>query len=266
MQFSSLLKPFKAFAKMFIFPSGKIVTILRGPLKGCRYAVGENAKWSHIFGDWEPFTQTLFQKYLKPGNVVYDLGANTGMHSLLFSKLVGQEGKVYSFEPVPLNVREIQSLIHLNEVTNIHIVEKAISDTVGQAHFDLATDNWVGHLKKADAKLEGPSITVEVTTLDTLLEGGEIAAPDFIKIDIEGAESAALEGFSKSIQKHRPIFIIDMHNPDQDLKVVQFLMQRGYRVFIFDPKVRRQKPVPISMPDVWFGNHKIANTVLALPS
>jgi FkbM family methyltransferase len=62
------------------------------------------------------------------GQVVYDVGANTGIHSLLFSRLVGPGGSVYAFEPLSENILEIESIKRLNAASNIVVVAEAIGD------------------------------------------------------------------------------------------------------------------------------------------
>src|SRR5262249_44673237 len=92
-----------AYLKNILFPKGTIATIRWGRLSGCKYLVSENSGWSPIWGRWEPGAQATYARIIAKGQVVYDLGANVGLHSMLFSMLVGPEGHVYAFEPVQEN-------------------------------------------------------------------------------------------------------------------------------------------------------------------
>src|SRR5438105_15799803 len=90
-------------AKGVVYRPGTVATIRGGPLRGCRYVVGEDSGWAPILGRWERGAQAVYDCFVRKGDVVYDLGANTGLHSLLFSRLVGQTGSVYAFQPVVEN-------------------------------------------------------------------------------------------------------------------------------------------------------------------
>src|SRR6266516_3967353 len=98
------MKSPKRLIREFFYPLGSQATIQRGPLRGCRYMVSEQAGWSPILGRWEPEAQQVYSQLVSRNEVVWDLGANTGIHTLLFSQLVGEGGTVVAFEPLPVNV------------------------------------------------------------------------------------------------------------------------------------------------------------------
>jgi FkbM family methyltransferase len=156
--------------------------------------------------------------------VAYDLGANYGMHTLLFARLVGPSGKVYSFEPVPGIFKSLGEQVALNHFQNTVLVPKAVAEREGAMRFDLGHHEGAGHLA-SDGGVE-----VEITTLDHFVEEGNLP-PGFIKIDIEGAESKALLGARKVIEKFRPNMMIELHNPGEDTAVGQFLMDLNYVAF-----------------------------------
>ncbi len=221
---------FKKLIKKAIFPSGSTVTILRGPLAGNRYVVNEYSGWAHIFGGWEPGGVKAFKKYIRPGDVVFDVGANTGLHSLLFSRLTGPSGKVYAFEPLPENVRQIETLISLNKIKNIDIYPAALSNYKGKGTFTAGNNTWEGHLTGlSDRNVD--STTVSVLTLDSFIGEARHPTPQFIKIDVEGEESKVLEGSRETIEKCHPLLYVDLHNPEQDVRVGAIFRWHGYRVF-----------------------------------
>jgi hypothetical protein len=126
---TAVLKALKAVLKRTLFRPGRTVRILYGPLRGSRYVISEAAGWASIYGGWEPTATQTYQRLVLPGSVV--LGANTGMHTLLFSKLVGHHGHVVAFEPLPENAAILRSLLALNEVTNVEIRTEALADASG---------------------------------------------------------------------------------------------------------------------------------------
>ncbi|MBC7850502.1 MAG: FkbM family methyltransferase [Chitinophagaceae bacterium] len=211
------------------WPRGSKANIIRGPLKGHKFVISDNSGWSPIVGRWEPESQTLFTRVIKPGSVVYDLGANNGIHSLLFSKLVGAKGKVFSFEPLPSNCKEIMNNAALNNIDNIEVVQAAVSNQAGETVFHLGLHDKQGSLVGIGRE-SGNDIKVKLTTLDDFIDGGN-PKPDFLKIDIEGAESLALHGFEKRVGEILPNFFIELHTPEQDEKVGQFLLKHNYKAF-----------------------------------
>lgn len=224
-----LLNLIKVLLKNTVFKPGRVATIIRGPLKGCRYVINEDSGWAPIYGGWEPAAQVVYRQFIRPGNIVYDLGANTGIHSLLFSRLVGTSGKVYAFEPIAKNIREIESVKSLNGAANIRVIGQAVSNFNGSAKFKIGRHNKQGSLVGIGCETD-EEVQVSVTTLDKLIADG-LEPPDFVKIDVEGAEHAALEGLSGSLNTAHPVFAIDLHTPEQDQRVGQFFKQRGYRVY-----------------------------------
>lgn len=212
-----------------IWPIGSTAKILRGPLKGLQFRVSDNSGWSPIVGRWEPESQLLFRQLIKPGFVIYDLGANNGIHSLLYSRLTGPSGKVFSFEPLPANVEEIQQNARLNAFDNITVVQAAVSNQSGETVFHLGLHNKQGSLVGIGRE-SGTDITVRLLSLDDFILSGH-PVPDFLKIDIEGAESMALEGFKQTTARVHPIFYIELHTPEQDKKVGAFFLEQGYHVY-----------------------------------
>ena len=223
----------KQTVQKLIWPYGSIAKILRGYLKGYKFVVSENSGWSPILGRWEPENHKIFQRVIQPGQTVFDLGANNGIHSLLFSKLVGKNGKVYAFEPLPENVEEIKKNSALNNVENINIVQTAVGSSDGSVRFLVGVLNKQGSIMN-NGNQSGKEVEVKLTTLQNFI-GTKQVKPDFIKIDIEGAESDALIGMGELIRQIRPVFFIELHTPEQDRKVGAILKENGYKVYRVNP-------------------------------
>jgi FkbM family methyltransferase len=233
----------KKLVQSLLYPLGSIATILRGPLRGSRYRVNDQSGWAPILGRWEPEAQLLYCRLVARGEVAWDLGADTGIHSLLFSKLVGDGGAVIAFEPLGVNVDEIRQTCNLNGVANIRIVEKAISDSSGPAEFLVGRHDKQGSLVGIGSE-NGSRVQVDCETLDDALNDNPF--PDFIKIDIEGAESRALHGFSR-ISTSFPTFAIDLHTPAEDVAVGLWLRTHGYQVFRLIDQVARTQGISGAM-------------------
>lgn len=218
------------------FPLGSIQTIRVGFLKNYKIRLTENSSWSPLLGRWEPAIQKIMANVIEPGQIVYDLGANNGLHGLLMAGLVGEKGLVYNFEPLPENIEELEENFKLNNITNFRNIAAAVSGKDGMETFVLQ-----GHQKQAflsgGEQSTGRKAEVKTMTLDSFIKEGN-PGPAFIKIDIEGAEGPALKGFSGMIGKFAPLMVIELHNPAQDREVGAFLKDHQYTAYRFDPFAR----------------------------
>jgi FkbM family methyltransferase len=197
------------------FREGQDLTIRGGPLKGMKFR-----RFMHTFqsdyvdGNYEPELQQVFSSLIKPGQVVYDVGANVGFMTLLASKLVGPTGTVVAFEPRSETARNLRAQISINQLDNVIVEECAVAEQVGTSEF--VVDSFSVMSKLADRGAGNGSTPgtqlVRTTTLDHVI--GRLKPPDLVKIDIEGAELLALSGASRLLSEHRPILVVELHSED----------------------------------------------------
>jgi len=159
-----------------------------------------------VLGVWEPLQTEIVKKIIKNGNIVLDLGANIGYYTLILSKLVGNEGKVYSFEPDPKNFALLKKNIEINNYQNILFTQKAISNKKGTLRLYLSTTNPGDH-RIFNVGDNRNFIEIESIRLDDWLDKLQDKI-NFIKIDIQGAEGKAIEGMTTIIQKSEKLNII----------------------------------------------------------
>lgn len=197
-----------------------VLPIFRGPLKGWRWMVSTRSNF--FFGTYEPEQTKLFAEAVKPGAVVYDIGAHYGYYTLLSSKFVGHNGQVISFEPSPGNLVKLRRHISLNNCENVRVLELAVSDVEGTARFETRTGSGVGHLAS-----DGP-LEVRVTRLDAVAR--DLPAPTVMKIDVEGAEVGVLEGARETLERSRPTIFLSLHGDDLKARCTQMLEDRGYTI------------------------------------
>ena len=246
-----------------VFPLGKPQKILNGILKGKSIIISENTQWAPIFGRWEPAMQKIIFSALKNGDIYYDLGANFGLHGMLAAKKVSEIGHVYNFEPLKDNIEEIIKNYSLNNIKNYTNIQAAISNKNTILNFHLAKHNGQGSLNEIESGLN--TIQVKAITLDNFINEGT-PPPNFIKMDIEGAEGDALEGFSNNISKTFPIMIIELHSPEADLKVGKYLKEFNYSAYRFDTfhKLKFEKIKNLNEP--WPNPDGIWGSVFCIPN
>jgi FkbM family methyltransferase len=161
----------------------------------------------------ESLETRVFSKYLKPGMRVLDLGANIGYYTLLASIKVGKNGKIIAFEPSPQNLKLIKASLKKNSISNVVVVEAAVSDFVGRSSFHLSpyynSEHSLFDYHYSSGNLNNTDvITIDVTTVDKIL--GELSdfRVDLIKMDIEGSESNALKGMKKMLEENEHLVLI----------------------------------------------------------
>lgn len=131
--------------------------------------------------------------------VVYDIGANTGLYSL-FAATKCHRGTVIAFEPYPPNAEVLHRDRDRNEMNNIQILEYALSDSEGEIDFSQPKEDDIGFGSSSiDAMRSGDVITVPTTTGDTLVRDDKIPTPNVIKIDVEGAEPLVIDGMEETL-------------------------------------------------------------------
>jgi len=143
-------------------------------------------------GDYEPVETALFQRELTPGSVVFDIGAHVGYFSILFSRLVGESGRVFAFEPDPINFSLLQRNLASNACHNVTVRQAAVSDRTGPAELFRCPFNSGMNRLYGSVICSSDHVAVNTVALDALAE--ELPTPDWIKLDVEGYELRALSG------------------------------------------------------------------------
>lgn len=173
-------------------------------------------------GSYEYDKRILFENRVGDGSVVFDIGANVGFYTLLASVLVGYSGKVVAFEPAPRNLRYLRSHLRMNRVSNVKIIEAAVSDSNGECQFDTGPDRSMGHISS------NGGLVVKSVTIDRLVFACEVPPPTHMKIDVEGAELEVLRGAAKTLATHRPGIFLATHGKELHRQSCDFLRSLGY--------------------------------------
>jgi FkbM family methyltransferase len=187
----------------------------------------------------------LFSELISYGDTVFEIGGHIGFITQYFSHLVGTQGKVLVFEPGDNNLPYLRT--NTENLTNVSIIEKAVSDFDGIVHFyleDLTGQNnsilkdygaFVENEKAANTKAKKETREVESIRIDSLLQ--DVANfPTFIKIDIEGAELPALQGMPNLLATNQPMLMVEVtenHN-----QVADFLCNLGYSLYSPDSRTK----------------------------
>ncbi len=164
---------------------------------------------------------------------VLDVGGFIGDSCLLFRD-VFPDSPLYSFECLPENIELFKKTIELNQLQNIHLIEKALSDTIGKAY--ISNQSSASSLCESEVE---QCVAVETDTLDNYLDSLAIGNISMIKVDIEGAEQKFLEGAKKTIEKYRPVLLLSIYHNWEDLMTIKPLIESWNLNYSF--KISRPK-------------------------
>jgi len=202
-------------------PNGIVVRVFGGINRGMRWITGAGTTSGCWLGMYEEDHFLAIRKLVRPGMVVYDLGANAGFYTLALAKLVGASGRVFSFEPDARNTYLLRRHVDLNNLRNVTVVQAAVGSATGLVPFT----GW--------EIVEKSAYLVPSISLDEFIDAGN-PVPDFIKMDIEGAEAAALTGARGLLARARPNWLMATHTEQLTASCKATLKQSGYCFTGFD--------------------------------
>jgi FkbM family methyltransferase len=196
--------------------------VLSGPLRGSRWipASSTNGCW---VGTYEPESQRVFLDHVRPADVVFDIGANVGFFTLFAAKLA-RNGFVYAFEPLPRNLDYLRRHLAMNKIENADALPIALAAATGTARFAVADSPAMGGLS------ESGGLEVVTDTVDRLVAEGRVRLPDFMKIDVEGAEHDVLRGAEAVLREAKPTIFLSAHGWQQYELCSELLTNAGYRL------------------------------------
>ena len=207
------------------------VKIAAGILKGLSMALDLHSEKDYWLGTYEPDLQAAALQFIKPGMVVYDVGANIGYISLMAARLAGESGRVFSFEALPGNIARLTRNVALNAMQDrVQIVHAAVVDTPGEATFLSHTSGAMGKAQGSAGRDEHYTQTIKVTGIaldDFVFQQGN-PPPEVIKMDIEGGEGMALAGMPRLLKETGPILLIELHGQNAARQVWDCLKANRY--------------------------------------
>ena len=220
-----------------VVPTGTPVPFLRGPLRGKWWIAGAGSspgKGLRIpLNQIEP-EQLACASSLAHG-LAFDVGANLGLYSLLFSQ---ECSHVYAFEPSVRCISYLWRHLKLNRVHNVTVVPVGVSDRIGLSSFDPnrfsvgsygdfwgQNEMWKSNAPEPLSNARAPIMTI---TLDDFVDEYKVT-PSIIKIDVEGAEMSVLEG-ARRLLAMRPILLLSVHTDDLREECLTFLAELKYKI------------------------------------
>jgi len=196
-----------------------------------------------LYGEYQENEIALFRELIEPGQLVIDVGANIGAHTVWMARQVGNTGRVVAFEPQRLIYQTLCANIALNSLTNVDAHCIALGANYGEAQLPELNPEAENNFGGLGIKGHSYGETIGVIPLD----GANIRRPSFMKIDVEGCEHDVLMGARRTIEEYQPLLYVE-YDREAERKLVgnYILKQLGYLAFPHFP--------PLFHPDNFAGN------------
>lgn len=208
------------------------IAACHGALQGYRMSADWERFRSFLYGTWEPNVVQAVTSAIKPGMSIIDVGAHVGYYSLLFAKCTGPSGQVVSFEPSEANFALLKKNVELNHLSNVQLFHEAVYSKTCDITINVPEDlHNSGNASICQMDCSKP-LQVKAITLDSFCASSNFH-PDFLKMDVEGAEYDVLVGAQRVIAEFRPKMLIELHHFDRNRDghpVPRLLAQWGYDI------------------------------------
>jgi FkbM family methyltransferase len=185
---------------------------------------------------------------VKPGNVIWDVGANMGLFSFAAAGLAGSEGYVYAFEPDTTMMRLLRRSASLNKsAASVEVIPCAVSDTFSLARFNIARRSRASNFLDGFGMSQTGGVREVQTVLTVPLDwmADQIPPPDVLKIDVEGAELGVIRGALRMLEAKRPLLLFESSD-ERWGEISCVLWNLGYTLYDCDlPSGERQ---PLTHP------------------
>ena len=228
----------------------KIWRLFRDPfqvswLEGLRLTLipgNETSRSVFVTGRDEPNEFCLLSRLLKPGMTFIDIGANMGLYTLFAAHRVGESGCVLAIEPSTREMQILKDTVEQNALRNVKFYPMALSDRASEVELLVAglqnsghnTLGAFGYNTTLDHKEKARAMR-----LDELVQSETLSRVDVVKMDIEGAELAALRGAGETLERFRPVVLLELsdralqHQSSRSADGFALLTQHRYRFFGF---------------------------------
>ena len=212
------------------------------------------------YGEFSVSEQNVFSQIVGTGALIVEVGANIGAHTVQLARLAGPDGEVHAFEPQRIVFQALCANLALNQCMNVFARQAAVGANVGTItvpHLDpLVRDNFGG------VTLQGATFgeSVPLVTLDGL----DLPACQFLKVDVEGMEVEVLEGAEQLIETHRPVMYLENDRVERSEELLRIVERLRYRAYWHYPRIFNPENY-FGDPENSFGGTGSVN-ILCVPS
>ena len=197
------------------------------------------------YGTYEELEAKIMEEKIEMGNIVVDVGANIGLHTLNMARIVGNTGQVFAFEPDPSNFEILKKNVKINNYKNIILEQKAVGDKHGRTTL-YQSDHPGKHRIFPQTEQAKSQVQVELTNLDNYFDSDMIDKINFIKIDVEGLEFSVLKGMKNILKNSKKIKILFEFMPENTMEagftpieLLNYLISHNFKLYCIDESTKK---------------------------
>jgi FkbM family methyltransferase len=213
-----------------------------------------------LYGEYSEAEFALFRQIVRAGDVVIEVGANLGAHTIPLAKLTGSHGAVIAFEPQRITYQALCANAALNSLIHVFAYHLAVGKAPGVVHVPILDptreQNFGGYSLGSDVQGE----PVQMITLDSLT----LVGCRLIKVDVEGMELEVLQGAVNLVRHFSPALYVENDRADRALELTRFISSLGYDMFTHDPPLFNPNNF-LNNPENVFGK-VVTRNLLCVPS
>jgi len=179
-----------------------------------------------VYGEFSEGEADLFRKLVHRNDIVIEVGANIGAHTVLMAQQAGPKGLVLAFEPQRILYHILCANIALNNLFNVHTYLAAVGKETGVLKvppIDYSVEANFGGLPLGDGDITSGEL-VPLTPLDSI----DVPYLRLIKVDVEGMEADVLEGARNLIARHRPFLYVENDRREKSGALITLIDSLGY--------------------------------------
>jgi FkbM family methyltransferase len=195
-----------------------------------------------LYGEFSDGETALFRQLVRPGDVIVDIGANIGAHTVPLAQMVGPTGAVVAFEPQRIVYQTLCANVALNNLVNVVCHHAACGEQSGMIQVPMLDPTAVNNFGGLEINHKHPGEPVAVVRLDAV----GIARCRLMKVDVEGMELDVLKGATGLIAQRKPALYVENDRQDKSADLIRFIDSLGYAMWWHNP--------PLYSPDNFFKN------------
>jgi FkbM family methyltransferase len=227
------------------------------------YALENEMYWSGVDKNWEQISIQLWIKLCRNADVIFDVGANTGIYSLIAQGL-RPHAQVFAFEPVDRIFDKLENNKQMNNF-NIKTEKLALSNNDGTAViYDPMTEHLYSVTVNKNQTPENKNVretVIATRKLSTYIKENNLNKIDLMKIDVETHEPEVLEGMGEFLNKFRPAMIIEIVHDDLAVRIEKIIEGMGYLYFTIDDKTQPKQLAKLTRSEHY--NFLLCNEITA---
>ena len=187
-----------------------------------------------LYGEYCHDEATLLKQICRPDDIVVEVGANIGTHTVMLAQTVGELGRVFAFEPQRVVFQTLCANIALNSLINVECFQMAVGAEAGcvlipDIHYDEESNFGAISVNGFERGFEIPKVTLD--------EHLKIPRCRLIKIDVEGMEAEVISGAAKTIESLRPALYVENDRPDKSAELIKLLWSMEYKLYWHAPRL-----------------------------